>query len=344
MTSPIKSLLRRFDEGDSRLRRIILMYRGAIAAVKDNLVVSRAPDRKLFRIRLERLLSRIEQWSGDDQEIGDSLVSFIAILSDYRLGEEHEFAEQQQQLRKTVVSLSSLVETIRQQHGERGRELEEVTMALESALFEPDAHRIHEMMQQQIRTLKSNIVGLSELSFDTTKLIGDHIAGLERIAKAHDGASSPGLSTGMTCPGEEADQDAVLRNYIDRYELFCVLSAELGGLDDIQREWGIPALNHIQSEFAKRVERACAGTTVQQIWRKGKVFLVLNQAIEQASQRQAKLRINLTEPFHLTCPVGKAELRLPFQLGLAEYAHGESLEDLMRRLYESAKEQQLVAV
>ena len=320
------------------------MYRGAIAAVKDNLVVSRAPDRKLFRIRLERLLSRIEQWSGDDQEIGDSLVSFIAILTDYRLGEEHEFAEQQQQLRKTVVSLLSLVETIRQQHGERGRELEDVTMALESALFEPDVHRIHETMQQQIRSLKSNIVGLSELSFDTTKLIGDHIVGLERIAKVHEDASSAGSGLNLPRHGEEADQEAVFQDYIDRYELFCVVSVEIGGLDDIQREWGIPALNHILAEFEKRVERACAGTTVKQLWRKGKVFLVLNQAIEQANQRQMKLRINLTEPFHLTCPMGKAELRLPFQMGLAEYAHGESLGDLMRRLEESANEQQLVAV
>jgi len=345
MNSPIKTLLRRFDEGDGRLRRIILMYRGVIAAVKDNLVVSRPPDRKLFRIRLERLLSRIEQWSGDDQEIGDSLVSFISILNDYRLGEEHEFAEQQQQLRKTVVSLSSLVETIRQQHGERGRELEAVTIALECVLFEPDVHRIHETVQHQIRSLKSNIVGLSELSFNTSKLVASDILGLERIAKAQCDAGSPqGSRIDLPGSGDEKNQEAVLQDYMDRYELFCVLSAEVGGLDGIESEWGIPALKHIHAEFERRVERACAGIKAKQIWRKGKVFVILNQAAEQASQRQAKLRISLTEPFRLTCPTGTAEFRLPLQLGLAEYTQGESSEELMRRLEESAKEQQLVTV
>ena len=343
MNSPIKTLLRRFDEGDGRLRRIILMYRGAIAAVKDNLVVSRPADRKIFRIRLERLLSRIEQWSGNDPEIGDSLVSFIAILNDYRLGEEHEFAEQQQQLRKTVVSLSSLVESIRQRHGQRGGELEAVTMALESVLFEPDVHRIHDTVQQQIRSLKSSIVGLSELSFDASARVADDILGLQRIAKGQDDGS-PDPNEDLVGLSEETDQEAVLRDYVDRYELFCVLSAEIGGLEDIERDWGVPAFKHIHAEFEKRVERGCAGTRAKPIWSKGKVFIILNQATEQASQCQAKLRVNLTEPFRLSCRVGTADFRLPFLMGLTEYTHGESLEDLMRRLKESAKGQQLVAV
>jgi len=339
MNSPIKNLFRRFDEGDGRLRRIILMYRGAIAAVKDNLVVSRPPDRKLFRIRLERLVSRIEQWPEGDQEIGDSLVSFIAILTDYRLGEEHELAEQQQQLRKTVVSLSSLVETIRQQHGERGRELEAVTMALESVLFEPDVHRIHETVQHQIRSLKSNIVGLSELSFNTSTSMAHDIGSLERITNAQDDGTS-GLRVNLP----EADREAILQDYMDRYELFCVLLAEIGGLEEIERDWGLPAIQHIHAEFEKRVERAFAGTRVKQIWSKGKVLVILNQAAEQASHRQTKLRILLTEPFRLTCPFGTAEFRLPVQMGLVEYTHGESQEDVMRRLEEGAKERQLVAV
>jgi hypothetical protein len=339
MNSPIKNLLRRFDEGDGRLRRIVLMYRGAIAAVKDNLVVSRPPDRKLFRIRLERLLTRIEQWSDNDQEIGDSLVSFIAILTDYRLGEEHEFAEQQQQLRKTVVSLSSLVETIRQQHGERGRELEAVTMALEGALFEPDVHRIHETMQQQIRSLKSNIVSLSELSFDTSKRVADHIAGLERIAKAQESGGPE--SSRKDLPGSE---ETALQDYMDRYEVFCVLAANVEGLENIESQFGTAALTHIHCEFEKRVERSISGMKAKQIWGKGKVIVILNLAAEQAGQRQSRLRINLAEPFRITSPVGTAEFRLPFQVGLAEYTHGESPDELMRRLEKSTREQQLVAV
>jgi hypothetical protein len=296
------------------------MYRGAIAAVEDNLVVSRPSERKLFRIRLERLLTRIEQWFDKDREIGDSLVSFIAILTDYRLGEEHEFAEQQQQLRKTVVSLSSPVETIRQQHGERGRELEAVTMALESALFEPDVHRIHETIQQQIRSLKSNIVGLSELSFDASKRVADHIAGLEHIAKAQETDSSE--NSGKDLPDTGETEEAALRDYMDRYEVFCVLSANLGGLENIESQLGAAALKHIHSEFAKRVERAISGMKAMQLWRKGKVIVILNLAAEQAGQRQSRLRINLAEPFHITCPVGTAEFRLPFPVGLAEYTHG----------------------
>ena len=268
MNSPIKSLLRRFDEGDGRLRRIVLMYRGLITAVKDNLVVSRPPDRKLFRIRLERLLTRIDQWSDNDQEFGDSLVSFVAILTDYRLGEEHEFAEQQQQLRKTVVSLSSLVETIRQQHGERGKELEAVAMALESALFEPDVHRIHETMQQQIRSLKSNIVGLSELSFDTSKRVADHIAGLERIAKTQDdGSSSQG--PGIDLPdSDEASEEAVLQDFMDRYELFCVLSACIGGLEEIEKELGTSAANRVFGLVAAGYGRP--GRLPETCWRRSR--------------------------------------------------------------------------
>lgn len=318
------------------------MYRGAIAAVKDNLVVSRPPDRKLFRIRLERLLTRIEQWSDNDQEIGDSLVSFIAILTDYRLGEEHEFAEQQQQLRKTVVSLSSLVETIRQQHGERGRELEAVTMALEGALFEPDVHRIHETMQQQIRSLKSNIVGLSELSFDTSKRVADHIAGLERIARAQESGSPE--SSGKDLPSSVETEETALQDYIDRYEVFCVLSAKVEGLESIESDWGAAAVKHIHTELQRRVERALSGMKAKQLWRKGKVIVILNLAVEQACRRQSRLRINLAEPFRITCPVGTAEFRLPFQVGLAEYTHGESPDELIRRLDESTHERQLVAV
>jgi hypothetical protein len=330
--------MRRFDEGDGRLRRLIQLYRGSIAAVKDNLVVSRLQERKVFRIRFERLMLKIEQWSADEPEIDDSLVSFIAILTDYRLSEEQEFAEQQQQLRKTVASLSSLVETIRQNHGEHGRELENVTLALEKALFEPDVHRIHDTVQQQIRSLKSSMVAISELSFDTSKLIAHDIVGLERLANPQqDDSEIPGLWQG-------ADHEAAFQDYMDHYELFCVLSVEIGGLDDVQRGLGFPALKQIHAEFEKRVQRACADTKTKQVWREGRVFIILNQAGEQASHRQAKLRISLTQPYSLSSRFGTAEFRLPPRVGIAEYNRGESLEDLMRRLEENAAGQQLIAV
>ncbi|MGA7414743.1 MAG: hypothetical protein WBW33_30015, partial [Bryobacteraceae bacterium] len=215
--------------------------------------------------------------------------------------------------------------------------------ALESALFEPDVHRIHETMQQQIRSLKSNIVGLSELSFDTSKRVADHIAGLERIVKTQeDGGIPQGLVVDL--PGSDETEEAVLQDYMDRYELFCVLSATIGGLENIESQLGVAALKHIHAEFAKRVERALGGMKAKQLWGKGKVLVILNQAAEQASQRQARLRINLTDPFRLTCSVGASEFRLPFQVGLTEYTRGESVEELMRRVEEATQEQQLVAI
>jgi hypothetical protein len=147
----------------------------------------------------------------DDQETGDSLVSFIAILTDHPPGEGHEFAEQPQQLRKTVVSLSSLVEAIRQPHGERGRELEAITIALESALSNPTCIAFTRRCNSRFRSLKSNIAGCSELTFDASKRGADHIACLERIAKSQDGGSWQG--PGIDPPDSDETQEAALQDF-----------------------------------------------------------------------------------------------------------------------------------
>jgi GGDEF domain-containing protein len=326
MNSPLRTFLRRFDETDSRVWRMVQLYRGAISAVKDHLVISRASERTVFRVRFERLLSKIEQWSTDEQEFGESLTGFIGILSDYRVREDQEFAEQQQQLRVTVSNLASLVETIRLSHGERGRELEAVTMALEKALFEPDVHRIHECVQHQVRTLKTSIVRISELSFGTAQTVAKDILGLQRMTAAENNADEHGEA------GQGDGDHAVLEDFIGRYEIFSVLSAKLDGLDDIELDLGKPAAKQILSEFSKRVQRACVDVKTKQLWHRGEVLIILNQAAPQARNRETRLRINLAEPFTVASKAGNAEFRLRTQIGLTEYSDGEKLDELLSRI------------
>jgi hypothetical protein len=186
--SALASLVRRFEDGDQRFRKLVRLYHSAITSVRDHLVVSRPGARKLTRIRFDRLLTRIDRWPAADGDISESLLVLAEILNDYQAGEELVFAEEQQQLRKTVSGLSSLAEILRSKHREHGQELEAVVTAPEKALYEPNSSTIHSTMQRQIRALKSTIVSLSESSHEASNAIARETDGLLSITR--DGAAN----------------------------------------------------------------------------------------------------------------------------------------------------------
>ncbi len=332
----LSSLVKRFEVGDSRLRTIVHLYRSSIAAIRDHIVVSRAGTRKLVRIRFDRLLGRIDQWPGGDGDISESLLALSDILSDYHSAEELVFAEEQVQLRKTVSSLSSLAETVRAKHGERGQELEAVAMALEDALYEPDSMAIHDAMQKQIRVLKSTIVALSESSHEVAKAIARETDGLRAITH----------TTLVNEPGEMNESEQVeqaLRDHIAHFEVFCVIGAEISGLDEIESAWGVPAREQIFAEFRNRVDRCMADIKAAQLWNGTRVILVNNTATILANQRLNRLRVMLSAPFRLVSPIGDVGLRLPTRTGMIEYS-GEGASECVRRIDESLCEHQLVEV
>jgi hypothetical protein len=168
---------------DQRLRKLVRLYHSAITAVRDHLVVSRAGARKLTRVRFDRLLAKIDRWPAGEGDISESLLVLSEILNDYQSGEEVVFAEEQQQLRKTVSGLSSLAEVLRTKHRERGQELDAVAIALEEALYETNSSAIHSTMQRQIRALKSTIVALSEASHEASNAIARETDGLLSITR-----------------------------------------------------------------------------------------------------------------------------------------------------------------
>lgn len=328
MTTSISSLLKRFDEGDQRTKRIAQLYRGTIEAIRDNLVVTRPGARKLLRVRFDRLLARIQRWTGGDPDISETLLGLTEILADYRATEERAFSDDQQQLRRTVAGLSSLAEGLRERHRERGEELEAVAMMLEGALFEPDMRKIHEVMQSQIRALKSTLVSLSETSFSAVNMVAGEAEGLQRLASRGDSRSEAGAGAGPSVEEE-------LRAQMTRFEVFSVLVVELGGLDELEHAWGNPARDQAFGEFQKRVERGCSDGKGKALWHGLRALVISNSASALAGQRLLKLRTALAEPYHLTCPLGHAELRLPLRTGMVEYRSGETTGELLERADQS---------
>ena len=328
MTPTISSLLKRFDDSDQRTKRIGHLYRGTIEAIRDNLVVTRPGARKLLRVRFDRLLARIQRWTGAEADISETLLSLSEILNDYRTTEERAFNDDQQQLRRTVAGLSSLAESLREKHRERGEELESVAMMLESALFEPDARKIHETMQTQIRALKSTLVSLSETSFSAVKLVAGEAEGLERMASRGE-PSSPEMS-----PSGPSVEDS-LRDHMEHFEVFSVLVAELSGLDELEVAWGRPVRDLAFAEFTRRVERGSSDGKSKAVWSGNRALIIASSASALANQRLIKLRTALAEPFHLVCPVGHADLRLPLRTGMVEYRCGETTGELLERAEQS---------
>lgn len=335
MTS-LYSLVRRFEDGDQRFRKLVQLYHSAIAVVRDNLVVSRPGARKLTRIRFDRLLARIDRWPACEGDIGESLPVLAEILDDYRSDEELVFAEEQQQLRRTVSSLTSLAETLRSQHRERGGELEAVATALEKALYEPNPNAIHSTLQKQILALKSTMVALSKASHEAANAISRDADGLLGITQT-DAANGPNETNQL-----EKVKHA-LRDRIDHFEVFCVLTAELSGLDEIERAWGPPAREQLCVEYRKRIERSVANKQADQLWDGSRVIVINHTAAILANQRLNKMRVLLTQPYCVASPVGDAELRLPVRTGMIEYG-GEGVEECMRRISESLSEHTLMTV
>ncbi len=332
----LSSLVKRFEDGDSRLRKLVQLYRSAIAAVRDRIVVTRPGARTLLRVRFDRLLGRIDRWPGGDGDISESLTVLSEILNDYRAGEELVFAEEQRQLRKTVASLSSLAESLFAKHRERGQELEAVATALENALYEPDSMTIHTAMQQQIRVLKSTIVALSESAHDAANAIARETGGLSAITQSE----APG---GPVEIGQAQRTEQALRDHIAHFEVFCAISAEISGLDEIERAWGLPAREQVFVEFQKRIERCMGDTKAVQLWNGPRVTVVNNSAAILANQRLNKLRVLLAKPFCLVSAVGDVELRLPMRTGMIEYG-GEAVDVCMHRIEESLYEHHVMAV
>lgn len=335
MTS-LSSLVRRFEDGDQRVRKLVQLYHSAIASVRDHIVVSRPGARKLTRIRFDRLLAKIDRWPAGESDISESLLILSEILNDYRSGEELVFAEEQQQLRTTVSSLSSLAETLCAKHRERGQELEAVATALESALYEPNPGAIHATMQRQIRALKTTIVALSESSHAVANTIARETDGLIAITRTEQANESLEVKQ-----AEQIEQG--IRDHIERYEVFCVLTAEISGLDELERAWGAPARQQVFAEFRKRVERCMADTKVDQYWNGRRIVVINNTAAILANQRLNKLRVLVTQPFCLVSPVGDAQLRFAVRTGMIEYC-GEGADECMRRMNECLCDQGLLAV
>lgn len=335
MTSSISSLFKLFDQGDHRIKRMIQLYQGTVEAIRDSLVVSRPGARVLLRVRFDRLLARIQQWAGLESDIGESLLCLAEILNEYRSTEERHFSDEQQQLRRTVAGLSSLAESLRGKHRERGEELEAVAMALESALFEPDMRKIHETMQTQIRSLKSTLVSLSETSFVAAAVVAEEAEGLHRLA-IRDGDTPE--TDGAIAPEVEVS----LRTHMERFEVFSVLVAELGGLAELEEAFGLPAREQAFAEFKKRVEHGCIEGRGKGLWHGNRALIITNSASTLANQRLTKLRTALAAPFVLVCPMGQAELRLPMRSGMVEYRCGETPGELLERVEHSLTKPHLV--
>jgi GGDEF domain-containing protein len=191
-------------------------------------------------------------------------------------------------------------------------------------------------MQKQIRVLKATIVALSEGSHEAVKAITRETDGLIAITQVESGE-------GPNDNSQTQQEEQAICDHIERYEVFCVLSAELSGLDEIERAWGVPAREQVLAEFRKRVDRCIAETKAVKHWNGTRVTVINNTAAILATQRLNKLRVMLAQPFCLVSAFGDAHLRLPVRTGMIEYC-GEGADDCMRRIDESLCEDTLMPV
>jgi GGDEF domain-containing protein len=320
----LSSWMKQLDSTDSYLDCALDCYKGAIASIRANLVVSTPTLKREISGRLDRLAATVSRRTAVDM-LRLTSTRLDEILTEHRVSEEAVYQEEQIQLRKTLTALEDLVKSVSTRASERSEQLNEVLQNLEAALFEGDLSTTHRILQEQIRKLRTCLVTISEDRQCAESALQDNLSTLRSQTQ-----DSP-VSNEVTADPPSAEVNAVLNTYITTYTLFSLVLCKVNDMAQLASHWNAEARAELIASVESRLAANAGPSDRTHSWAEGEFVVIMRSTLARAMDEASKIKNILSAPYEVPLPYGTAQIRIEVSAGAVEYVPGEDVASLMGR-------------
>jgi GGDEF domain-containing protein len=320
----LSSWMKQLDSTDSYLECALNCYKSAIASIRTNLVVSDPALKRQISGRLDRLSTTVDRKAGLET-LASTATCLDEILAEHRTEEEAVYQEEQIQLRRTLTALEDLVRTVSARASERSEQLNDVLQSLEGALFEGDLSTTHQILQDQIRKLRTCLLTISEDRQSTDSALEDNLSALRSQT------DDPSAAGGEPSESPSSELNAALNTYMTTYTLFSLVLFKVEDMAHLARHWAPETRAQLFLSVQDRLTGNAGPFDRAHSWSEGEFVVIMRSTLARAMEESSRIKAVLSSPYQVEVPYGLAQIQIGVSAGAVEYVPGEDVASLMGR-------------
>ena len=211
-------------------------------------------------------------------------------------------------------------------------QLNEVTKRLESIASLEDVTEIRASVVKSAGELKASVERMTREGKEATEHLAEQVTDYRaRLEKAEEAACCDPM-TGL-------HNRAWVENQIERRigsdARFCVAILDIDGFKKVNDDHGHPAGDQLLRKFAAELQSAIRSTDAIGRWGGDEFILVLDSKAPEAPVQIESLAVRVCRSYRVEARDGQRDLTVNASIGLAEYAPGDTIKELLTRADEA---------
>lgn len=277
--------------------------------------------------RIERILDLVgSEPDLDSIELSEEEVR--TLLRDWGKKAARHFEQKAEEVKDLLLVMSRTAESLGHKDEQYGRQLDAVSVQLESIATLDDVTRIRASVESSARDLKKSIARMTAES----KAVIDHLrvevsTYQAKLEKAEHLASCDPL-TGL---GTRRWAETRIQQRIDEERSFSIVLIDLDDFHRVIRGHGNLVGDLLLKEFARELRSSCRFTDLVARWGGDEFIMVLDTGGPELEAQVARLRSWISKSYHVPGKTGYVSVRLGVSVGFAAYQPGDQLLDLLER-------------
>jgi diguanylate cyclase len=232
------------------------------------------------------------------------------------------------EVKELLIVMARTAESVGSRDQRCAGQIQEVTTRLTAIASLDDLTEIRASIEKSAAELKTSIDRMTEEGKAAVDLLQKQVATYRaKLEEAEEIASRDALTGLRNRPCAEN----LIERYIHEAVPFCVAIADINEFKKVNDEHGHGTGDELLKQFAAELVSACRSTDLIGRWGGDEFIIVLACGLPEASAQTARLSKWICGNYNVQGRSGPRTLKIDASIGLAEYAHGESMKDLLAR-------------
>ena len=249
-------------------------------------------------------------------------------LCDWGHGSARHYQVKAREVKEMLLTMARTAESVSTRDQRCAGQMNAVTERLKAIATLDDLTEIRASIDQSAAELKTSIERMTEegkkVLDHLRKQVEDYQVKLEEAEKIASRDALTGASSRIYVEGQ-------IEKRVESGAGFCVAIVDIDSFKKVNDEYGHLTGDELLRQFAGELRSACRSTDLIGRWGGDEFLLLFDATLEEAEAQTERLRKWVCGSYTVTGKQGALKLQISASIGLASYAAGETMKDLLAR-------------